>query len=116
MERNAILGAMPSNEEFQTASAPRQQQIVADLLRAVLDSLNREGREPDLWEALYIGKAIEFFRTDWYNAAVAAAVLAMAPSNERAKPENWGRTNDTATARALRYALEYAAASRGMNR
>jgi hypothetical protein len=116
MDRDAILGAMPGNEEFQAAPDYRKQQIVADLLRAILDALNEEGREPDRWEGQNIAQAIGFLLAQWHHAAAAAAVIAMTPSNERAKPETWGRADDTVTAHALRDALEYAAGKPTMNR
>jgi hypothetical protein len=116
MDRDAILGAMPGNEEFQAAPEWRKQQIAADLLRAILDALNQEDREPDRWEGQHIAQAIGFLLAQWYHAAVAAAVIAVTPSDERAKPETWGRTDDGVTARALRDALEYAAGKPAMNR
>jgi hypothetical protein len=115
MNRDAILGTMPSNEEFQAAQDYRKQQIVVDLLRAILGSLNEEGREPDRWEGQNIAQAIGFLLAQWYHAAVTASVIAMTPSEERAKPETWGRAEDTITARALRDALEYAAGKPAMN-
>ncbi len=116
MDRDAILGAMPSNEEFQAAPDYRKQQIVANLIRAILDALNQEGREPDRWEGQNIAQAIGFLLAQWYRAAAAAAGIAMTPPNERAKPETWGRADDTVTARALRHALEYAAGRPAVNR
>ncbi|VWD37314.1 MULTISPECIES: hypothetical protein [Burkholderia] len=116
MYRDAILGAMPSNAEFQTAPDYRKQEIVADLLRAILVSLDQEGREPDRWEGQNIAQAIGYLLAQWYHAAAAAAVIAMTPSDERGKPETWGRTDDTVTVRALRDALEYAAGKPALNR
>lgn len=107
---------MPNSEAFEAAPDYRKQQIVVDLLRAILDALDQEGREPDRWEEQSISRAIVYMLADWFNAASTAAVLAMTPSNERANPETWGRTDDTATARALRDALEYAAGKPTKNR
>ncbi|MGS1032959.1 hypothetical protein [Burkholderia glumae] len=115
MNRDAILGAMPSNEEFQAAPGYGKQEIVANLLRAILDALDKEDREPDRWEGQYIAQAIGFLLAQWYHAAATAAVIAMTPSGERAKPETWDRADDTVTGRALRDALEYAAGKPAMN-
>ncbi|KVE78261.1 hypothetical protein LGM63_06665 [Burkholderia cepacia] len=116
MNRDAILGAMPSNAEFQAAPDYRKQEIVADLLRAILVALDQEGREPDRWEGQNIAQAIGYLLAQWYHAASTAAVIAMTPPNERAKPDTWGRADDTVTVHALREALEYAASKPALNR
>jgi len=108
MDRNEVLNAFPSDEEFRAAPNYRKKEIVERLISAVLDQFDGEHRDPDRWEAEHIAAAIGYLLSDRYFAAAAAAVKALAPSSERAEPDTWARAADTVTARALRHGLEYA--------
>jgi len=115
MDRDAIMGAMPSNEEFRAAAEYRKKEIVEGLIGTILDALVQEGREPDRWEAEHIASAIGFDLVGWYHAAITKADLSMTPSDKRAKPETWIRADDTATVCALRDGLDYAAGKPARN-
>ncbi|AUT74038.1 hypothetical protein [Paraburkholderia hospita] len=106
MDRDAIMGAMPSGDEFQAAPEYGKKKIVEDFIGTILDALNQEGREPDRWEAEHIASTLGLVLVGWYHAATVKAELTLTPSDERANPETWVRGDDTATARALRDGLE----------
>jgi hypothetical protein len=108
MDRDAVIASLPNESEFQAAPSYRKKEIVENLIRSILDQLDGEFRDPDRWEAEHIASAIGYLISDWYSAATAFAIKALAPANERADPESWARTNDTVTTRALRDAIEYA--------
>lgn len=115
MNRDEVLSILPSDEEFSAAPNYRKKEIVETLIGATLDQLAGEPREPDRWEAEHIVQAIGYLLSDWYYAAIAAIVNAVAPSSERAKPETWVRTEDTVTTSALRNGLDYAAGKPARN-
>lgn len=115
MNRDEVLDALPSDEEFRAAPNHRKKQIVEQLISAVLDQLDGEHRDPDRWEAEHIATAIGYLLSDWYSAATTATIKALAPSHERAEPESWARTDETVTTRALRDGLEYAAGKPARN-
>lgn len=108
MNRNEVLGAQPSDEEFHAAPNYRKKEIVENLIGAILDQLAGEPREPDRWEAEQLAAALGYLLSDWYSAAATVAVKALVPPNERATPEAWARADDAVTTLALRRALEYA--------
>jgi len=115
MNRDEVLDTLPSEEEFRAAPNHKKKDIVANLIRTVLDQLDGEHREPDRWEAEHIAAANGYLLSDWYGAATTAAIKALTPSDERADPETWARTNGTITTRALRDGLEYAAGKPARN-
>lgn len=115
MDRDAVLDALPNDNEFRAAPNYRKKEIVENLIRSVLDQLDGERRDPDRWEAEHIAAAIGYLLSDWYSAATGYAIKALAPANERAAPESWARTDDTVTTRALRDAIEYAAGKPARN-
>lgn len=115
MNRDEILDALPSEEEFRAAPNYRKKEIVENLIGAVLDQLAGEHRDPDRWEADHIAAAIGHVLSGYYFAASTAAVKALAPPEERADPESWARIDDTPTTGALRNALDYAAGKPAQN-
>lgn len=115
MDRDAIMDAMPGDEEFHAAPDYRKKEIVECFIGAILDALIQEGREPDRWEAEHIAYAIGLDLVGWYHAAIVKADLTLTPSDMRAKPETWVRADDTATVRALRDGLDYAAGKPARN-
>lgn len=109
MNRYEVLSTLPGEDEFRAAPNYQKKEIVEQLISAVLDQLDGEGREPDRWEAEQIAAAIGYLLSDWYFAAFTAAVKALARSSERAESETWTRIDDTVTTCAFRDALEYTA-------
>ena len=116
MDRDAVLDALPKDNEFRAAPNDRKKEIVENLIRSILVQLDGEHRAPDRWEAEHLGAAIGYLLADWYFAATAFAIKALAPVNERANPESWAMTDDMLTTRALRDSLEYAAGKTERNR
>ena len=115
MNRDEILDALPSEGEFRAAPNYGKKDIVENLVRAILDQLSADRRDPDHWEADHIAVAFGHLLSDRYFAASTAAVKAHAPSEERADPESWVRTEDTATTGALRDALDFVAGKPARN-
>ncbi|MBB5409375.1 hypothetical protein HDG34_003316 [Paraburkholderia sp. HC6.4b] len=115
MNRDEVLSTLPGNDEFQAAPNYKKKEIVARLIRTILDQLDGEQRSPDRWEAEHLVAANGYLLSDWYSAATTAAVKALAPPHERANPETWARTDDTITTRALRDGLDYAAGKPARN-
>lgn len=110
MNRDEILDALPSDEEYQAAPNYRKKEILVQLIRSILDQLDAEDREPDGWEADHLTRANGLLLCDWFGAVAKLADNAMTPPDRRANPDTWVRTADTITKRALRDGLEYAAA------
>lgn len=115
INRDEVLSTLPGNDEFQAAPNYKKKEIVAGLIRTILNQLDGEQRGPDRWEAEHLAAAIGYLLSDWYSAATTATVKALAPPDERANPETWARTDDTITTRALRDGLDYAAGKPARN-
>lgn len=115
MNRDEVLRALPSDDEFRAAPNYGKKQFVERFIGAALDQLDIEHREPDRWEAEHLAAAIGHLLVDWYGAAIAATEKALAPANERADPAAWVRTDDTVTRRALREGLDYLAGKPAKN-
>ncbi|WP_369952025.1 hypothetical protein [Ralstonia syzygii] len=109
MERDTIMQAVPSGNELRAAPAYRQKETAENLIRSILDALDAERREPDRWEAEHLAEALGWIVAKWYFASITASEKALAPPDERADPETWGRTDKTATKRILRDGLDYVA-------
>lgn len=109
MERETILQAVPSGHELHIAPPYQRKNAAEDLVRAILDALDIEDREPDQWEAENLALAIGYIASRWYFASIAASEKALAPSEERANPEDWKRTDETATKQGLRDGVEFVA-------
>ncbi|HEF4770584.1 hypothetical protein LGM80_19380 [Burkholderia multivorans] len=115
MNRDQVLSVLPSDAEFQAAPNYGKKQFVERFISAALDQLDVEQREPDRWEGEQLTQAIGYLLVDWYGAAITATEKALAPTNERADPDSWARTEHTVTKRALREGLDYLAGKPAKN-
>lgn|GEM_PF-6056187 len=115
MDREQVLKALPSDDEFRAAPNHGKKEFTERFIRAALDQLDIEDREPDRWEADNLASALGHLLTDWYLAAITATEKALTPTNERADPDSWARSDDTVTKRALRDGLEYLAGKAAKN-
>lgn len=109
MDRDAILRTLPSDDELRAAPPYRRKEAAENLVRSVLDALDVDRREPDQWEADHLAQALGSIVSRFYVASIVATEKALAPSEERADPEAWGRTDVTLTKQALRDGLDYVA-------
>lgn len=109
MDRDAILDTLPTDDELRAAPPYRLKEAAENLVRSMLDALDVDRREPDQWEADHLAQALGYIVSRFYRASIVATEVALAPSEERANPESWERTDQTLTKRALRDGLDYVA-------
>lgn len=106
MDRDAILQTLPSDDELRAAPPYAKKDAAETLVRAVLDALDADKREPDQWESDHLAQALGLILAKFYTASIVATEKALAPTEERADPHSWERTDQTLTKRALREALD----------
>ena len=85
MDRQKLVGNAPTPDELHSVPDSHRKELAEKYVAAVLDTLERDHREPDAWEAMYLNLAIGDIIMRKYVLAVDKTVRALTSPNERAE-------------------------------
>jgi hypothetical protein len=104
MDRRSLLAAAP--RDLLEMSAQQQHAAVLGFIESILDSIARDGREPDEWEGPDLAEALGRVLIGWNRAAMALAVRSIASPDQRGERADVPQGETPMTLRTLRDGLD----------
>lgn len=108
MDRDAVLDGCPTDAAWNALHPTKRHRWAVTLIGRTLDELEKEGREPDNWEANDLAYAIAACAGGLYSLACTAVARALTPPEGRA--EGYVKLEPGLDLRALRIGLGNVAA------
>jgi phage FluMu protein Com len=85
MDRQKLLSQAPTSQQLLVGSDSRRKELAEKYIAAVLDALEADNSEPDVWEAMYLNLAIGDIIMRKYLFSIDKTTRALTSPNERAE-------------------------------
>jgi len=106
MDRQELLDRLPTNGDFARLKPPQQKIVAENAIASVIDAIDAEARQPDLWEAGWLWLSVSAVPNGFYLTALRFVRMAlMTPALREPGLDPDRREMGEPTLNALRQAL-----------